>query len=180
MSAALRPSQLRLSQPERIVVHLTEEAKATLDRMAQTAGLSKTDQVNKALSIYRLIEAQLETSEPDVSLARFLKTKDESVELRAPKDSPPVKPEADPAAARRLILLIALMWLLAFGLPVVESQFPLTDQAITTNEFATVALALAVTWRAIDKHRKLAAGTGVCLYIAAPGQNIRFCRCGRG
>jgi hypothetical protein len=149
MSAALSPSKA-----DRLTVNLTGETQASLDQIARITGWSKTDALGRALRIYRLIEAQEETAEPDVFLLELLKTPDESVEFLAPKDSPPVTPEADAAGARRLILLIALMWLLALGLPVVESQFPLTDQTIITNEFASVALALAVTWRAIDKRRK--------------------------
>jgi hypothetical protein len=53
-----------------------------------------------------------------------------------------------------LVLIIALMWLLAIGLPVAEAELPSAEQMAITNEFATFAIVLAVTWRLIDKRRK--------------------------
>ncbi len=67
---------------------------------------------------------------------------------------PATPPQADAAGTRRLIFFLALTWLLAIGLPVVETQFSVTEQAVMTNELATVGIALAVTWRAIDKRKQ--------------------------
>jgi hypothetical protein len=53
-----------------------------------------------------------------------------------------------------LVLIIALMWLLAIGLPVAEAELPSAEQMVITNEFATFAIVLAVTWRLIEKRRK--------------------------
>jgi hypothetical protein len=73
---------------------------------------------------------------------------------QAPEEAGTTPAKADTARTRRLILLIALTWLLAIGTPVVETQMPVPGQAVVSNEIATVALALGVTWRAIDKRKK--------------------------
>ena len=44
-----------------------------------------------------------------------------------------------------LVLIIALMWLLAIGLPVTEAKLPSAEQMVITNEFPTFAIVLAVT-----------------------------------
>jgi hypothetical protein len=54
---------------------------------------------------------------------------------------------------RRLTLFIALVWLLAIGLPLAEAELSAGQQVVVTNEFATAALALAVTWRLIDDRK---------------------------
>jgi hypothetical protein len=64
-----------------------------------------------------------------------------------------LSPQTVSAGMRRLILMIAL-WLVAIGIPVAETMLPLSQQAVITNEVATVALALAVTWRVIDSHKE--------------------------
>jgi hypothetical protein len=52
-----------------------------------------------------------------------------------------------------MLLLFVFMWLVALGVPVAQAELPTMDQAVGTNEMATVALALALTWRIIDKRR---------------------------
>ena len=56
--------------------------------------------------------------------------------------------------ARKYRLILALTWLLAVTFPVAETQLPTTEQTVITYELATVAIALAVTWRAIDRRKK--------------------------
>jgi hypothetical protein len=53
-----------------------------------------------------------------------------------------------------LLLLVVLMWLIAVGFPMVQAELPDKAQGIAINEVATVALALAITWRVLDKRNK--------------------------
>jgi hypothetical protein len=53
-----------------------------------------------------------------------------------------------------LVLIIALMWLLAIGLPAADAKLPSAEHMVITNEFAAFAIVLAVAWRLIDKRRK--------------------------
>jgi hypothetical protein len=53
-----------------------------------------------------------------------------------------------------LMLLIVLMWLIAVGFPMVQVELSGNAQEIAINEVATVGLALAITWRVIDKRDK--------------------------
>ena len=57
-------------------------------------------------------------------------------------------------AVRKYRLILALAWLLAVAFPVAETQLPMTEQTLITYELATVTIALALTWRAIDGHKK--------------------------
>ena len=52
-----------------------------------------------------------------------------------------------------LLLLVVLMWLIAVGFPMVQAELPGKAQEIAINEVATVGLALAITWRVLDKHK---------------------------
>jgi hypothetical protein len=53
-----------------------------------------------------------------------------------------------------LLLLVVLVWLIAVGFPMVQAELPGKAQGIAVNEVATVALALAITWRVLDKRNK--------------------------
>jgi hypothetical protein len=53
-----------------------------------------------------------------------------------------------------MILLLVFIWLAAVGLPIAQAELPATGQDVATNEIATIALALAVTWRILDKRAK--------------------------
>jgi hypothetical protein len=53
-----------------------------------------------------------------------------------------------------LLLLVVILWLIAVGLPVIQAELPGKAQGIGTNEVATVGLALAITWRVLDKRKK--------------------------
>jgi hypothetical protein len=53
-----------------------------------------------------------------------------------------------------LLLLVVLVWLIAVGFPMVQAELPGKAQGIAINEVATVALALAITWRVLDKRNK--------------------------
>jgi hypothetical protein len=50
-----------------------------------------------------------------------------------------------------MLLLIVLTWLIAVGFPIVQVELSGHAQEIAINEVATVGLALAITWRVIDK-----------------------------
>jgi hypothetical protein len=149
MSAVLRSPKL-----ERITVNLPEETRARLEQLARGTGMSVTDQVNRALSLYEYLDAQENPAQSDAPMLKLLITHDEPIGLNAPKDPALATSETDVAGTRRLTFLIVLTWLLAIGLPLVESQLPVDEQTVITNELATVAIALAVTWRAIDKRKE--------------------------
>jgi hypothetical protein len=51
------------------------------------------------------------------------------------------------------LFIIILVWLVALGLPLTEAKLSVRDQGVVTNELATVGLALAATWRALDKSK---------------------------
>jgi hypothetical protein len=51
------------------------------------------------------------------------------------------------------LLIVILVWLVALGLPLADAELPARDQGVVTNELATVGLALAATWRALDKSK---------------------------
>lgn len=119
------------------VVPLNADTAAILDRLAQFTGLPATELMRKAGTIFVVTDTRVK---PGVDLLDLT-------------HEPMEPPEADSAGIRRLILMIAL-WLIAVGLPVAETKLPVSQQAVITNEFATVALALAVTWRLLDNRRK--------------------------
>lgn len=50
------------------------------------------------------------------------------------------------------ILALVLVWLVAFVLPQIQATLPSDTQALAGNYYATVAIALAVTWRIRDKN----------------------------
>jgi hypothetical protein len=51
------------------------------------------------------------------------------------------------------ILALVLVWLFAVALPRMQAALPPDLQAILSNYYATVGLALIITWRIRDKHR---------------------------
>jgi hypothetical protein len=51
------------------------------------------------------------------------------------------------------LLIIILAWLVALGLPLAEAGLSARDQGVVTSELATIGLALAATWRALDKSK---------------------------
>lgn len=51
------------------------------------------------------------------------------------------------------LLVIILTWLIALGLPLAEAELSARDQGVVTSELATIGLALAATWRALDKSK---------------------------
>lgn len=53
-----------------------------------------------------------------------------------------------------MLLLVVLMWLIVVGFPMVQFELPGNAQEIVINEVATVGLALAITWRVLDKRDK--------------------------
>lgn len=52
-----------------------------------------------------------------------------------------------------VLLIMVVMWLIAVGLPAVETALPPRDQSLITNELATIGLALAIT-DLISKRKK--------------------------
>lgn len=57
-------------------------------------------------------------------------------------------------SSQMLLLLVVLIWLIAVGFPMVQAELPGKAQEIAINEVATVGLALAITWRVLDKRNK--------------------------
>lgn len=52
------------------------------------------------------------------------------------------------------LLALVLVWLLAFFLPVIGHLLPPKVQSVLTDEYATLALALGITWRMLDQRNR--------------------------
>jgi hypothetical protein len=52
------------------------------------------------------------------------------------------------------LLAVVLMWLIALGAPIAEVALPSSGEVIASNGATTVGLALAITWRAVDKRKE--------------------------
>ena len=51
------------------------------------------------------------------------------------------------------IVFLVLVWLYAFALPWFATRLPPEYHAMLTDDYATFAIALAITWRLLDKKR---------------------------
>ena len=51
-------------------------------------------------------------------------------------------------------MVLVLVWLLTFGLPAAQQVLPAKAQSVLTNDYATFAIALAITWRILDKRER--------------------------
>jgi hypothetical protein len=52
------------------------------------------------------------------------------------------------------VLVLVLVWLFTFGLPAAQLVLPPKAQSVLTNDYATFAIALAITWRILDKRER--------------------------